>query len=121
MVISFHTARRYRGGHPRIYVAGVPASNLATPQTWGSGGLSVQLSAWEYFIAQFALAVPAAAGPATHVNVSYYQGFTNTTFPSGRIRPVPKLRSGGPIQDFITGYSVNPKVASQRRRNLQNA
>jgi hypothetical protein len=62
---------------------------------------------------------PTALTPAFQVNVSYFSGFTNVTFPSGRIRPVPKLRSV-PLVDTVTSWSTNPNVASQRRRNLQS-
>src|SRR5579859_3052731 len=33
VIVSESIYRRYRGGHPRQYLAGLPASNLQTPQT----------------------------------------------------------------------------------------
>ena len=53
------------------------------------------------------------------VNVSYYEGFEVVTdLRTGRSRDVPQLRPGGPAVDKITGFSINPKLGSQRRRNL---
>jgi hypothetical protein len=121
LVVKFHTARRYRGGHPRIYVPGMGISDLATPQSWNSTTISTLLSEWNYFIGGLASGTYGAMNTLKHVNVSYFQGFTNVTYPSGRTRPVPKLRVAGPIVDNITSLAINPKVASQRRRNLQAA
>lgn len=33
-VISWRVRARYRGGHPRTYLPGIPASKLATPRRW---------------------------------------------------------------------------------------
>jgi hypothetical protein len=119
MVISFKTARRYRGGHPRIYIPGIPSAMLQTAQTWFATSMASMLSAFATYASAVETNLPSAGGTATQVNVSYFQGFTNVTFPSGRIRPVPKLRSAGPVVDLIVNAFVNPNVASQRRRNQQ--
>ncbi len=53
------------------------------------------------------------------VNVSYYEGFKVVTDPlTGRSRNVSQLRPEGPAVDRITSFSINPKLGSQRRRNL---
>lgn len=119
LVISFEIGRRYRGGKPRIYLPGIPLANLNTSQTWAPSTLTNFLNAYNVWAAAVVAGAPVAVGTPVPVNVSYFQGFTNVTFPSGRIRPVPKLRSGGPITDIISAGRVNPNVASQRRRNLQ--
>ncbi|MGO9750265.1 MAG: hypothetical protein ACLP8S_05560 [Solirubrobacteraceae bacterium] len=55
------------------------------------------------------------------VNVSYYEGFQVVTDPlTGRSRNVSQLRSEGPVVDRITGFSINPKLGSQRGRNLHS-
>ena len=117
-VISFRTARRYRGGHPRIYLGGLPAGNLTNADSWSTAALSAYLGQYTALTAGIGSDCPGGESPASQVNVSYYHGFTNVTFPSGRTRPVPTLRST-PIREAITGISVNPKTASQRRRNQQ--
>jgi hypothetical protein len=120
-VISFKIARRYRGGHPRMYIGGRTIDTLLTSQTFQPGELTAVHDAWTATIDGCRSAAPSAVGLAFHTNVSYYQGFHNVTYPSGRVRPVPTLRTGGPLVDQVTGYAVNPKVASQRRRNLQSS
>lgn len=120
MVIRFKVNRRYRGGHPRFYLSGLANGGLATPETWIAANLATVQTDWSNFISGCIASPPAAVGTLAHVNVSYFQGFTNKTFPSGRTRPVPNLRPGGPVVDLVVSYSVNPNVASQRRRNQQS-
>lgn len=120
LVISQKIARRYRGGHPRQYLGGFSQPNLSTPQTWEPGILSGFPAFYTAFRAAVAAGCPVGLQPAVDVSVSYYHGFTIFTPPSGRSRPVPTLRAV-PIVDVISEFTMNPKVASQRRRNLQSA
>lgn len=119
LIVKFKINRRYRGGHPRFYEMGVPPVNLATAQTWTAGTISSAATNFAAFIAACVLAPPASIGTLTHSNVSYFSGFTNKTFPSGRVHPVPTVRVT-PVVDPIVSYSVNGKVGSQRRRDLQS-
>lgn len=118
VVVEFKITRRYRGGKPRVYLSGPSSGNMASPQSWSAAYLNTMLTDWNAFIAAAVLSPPAAVGTLTHVNVSFIQGFHNVTSSSGRTRPQGTLR-GTPIVDIITGYQINPKAASQRRRNLQ--
>lgn len=120
MVIKFRTARRYRGGHPRFYLAGQVASNLVGTDTWSGGAAAAILAAWQAFIAGCIATPPAAVGTLSHVNVSYFSGFTVVAPAGRRARNVPTLRAGGPVVDPIISYAVNTSVASQRRRNRQS-
>jgi hypothetical protein len=119
VVVKFKINRRYRGGHPRWYLVPVASGFTQNGNQLNASGISTYLSTWGAFIAQGLLAPPAAMGTVTHVNVSYFTGFTNKTFPSGRIRPVPVVRAT-PLVDQVQSYSINPKLGSQRRRNLQS-
>lgn len=120
--ISNLIARRYRGGHPRTYLAGKPASALLDEQTWLAASVNSWVSDWSTFVAGMAGtysgigATYTVVGP---VSVSYFAGFTNVLYPSGRYHAVPNRR-GTPIVDSIFGFRGNHKVASQRRRNLQS-
>jgi hypothetical protein len=119
-VVSHHIARRYRGGHPRTYLAGGPVSALNDPQTWGSvfiGSIQSDFGTWT---GNVVAAGWAGAGTLAFVNVSYYFGFTNHTYPSGRVRPIPTPRLT-PLVDLVSGFTVNHKLGSQRRRNLQSS
>jgi hypothetical protein len=53
------------------------------------------------------------------VNISDYAGF-NTVGPDleGRFKYPPKLRSVAIAPDVFTGITINPRIGSQRRRNL---
>jgi hypothetical protein len=119
LVIKFRIARRYRGGHPRLYFPGVSTGNLATDETWDPTYASGTVTAWAAFITACELSPPAGVGAMTHVNVSYFLGFTPLRFPSGRYHNVPTLR-GTPVQDAVIAYGYNSHVASQRRRNQTN-
>lgn len=121
LVISQRIQRRYRGGHPRVYIAGMTSAALNTSQAWTAATVANVQAAWVNFITGVIAGAPAGWGGIQQVNVSYWQGFTNHTYPSGRVRAIPNPRPGGPITDPIIDYVVNPKVASQRRRNLQSA
>lgn len=120
-IIKFKVARRYRGGHPRIYLPAGVGTDTATAQQWTSTFTSLLLTNWQAFITACVAGPPASFGTLSHVNVSYFAGFTNKTFPSGRIRPVASLRVGVPVVDTVVSYSINPNFGSQRRRNLQSA
>jgi hypothetical protein len=120
MVIREHIERRYRGGHPRQYIAGLTANEQHDAQSWDPSSVAAIHTDYVNFRTACAAGCPSGAQPAVDVNVSYYSGFTNHTYPSGRVRPVPTLR-GAPVIDVIAAFSVNPKIASQRRRTLQSS
>jgi len=62
---------------------------------------------------------PPPVRAASQVNVSYYEGFKVVTDPrTGRSRNVSLVRPEGTAIDAITGFSSNPKLGSQRLRNL---
>jgi hypothetical protein len=118
-IIKFKIARRYRGGHPRFYLTGRDISQFSVTDTFTAGFISSLASGFQAWITAIETAPPAAVGTLVHVNVSYFLGFTNKTFPSGRVHPVPTLR-GTPVVDTVLSYSVNPKPGSQRRRTQQS-
>lgn len=115
LIIKKKIARRYRGGHPKFYLPGQRVANVTADQ-FAAGFLTTMLTAYGNFISDVLTGVPVAAAPAFEVNVSYFSGFHNVTFPSGRQRAVPTPR-GTPVVDLVLAHSANPTVASQRRRN----
>lgn len=120
MIVKFKIARRYRGGHPRFYLPGRVTADLSTTTTWAGASATSLATAFAAFIAACVTTPPTNLGTMAHVNVSYFTGFTNKTFPSGRTRAVPNPRAT-PLVDPITSYSVNTQVGSQRRRSQQSA
>ena len=119
MVVSLKIARRYKGGKPRIYLAGFPTSDQATVQTWTGGAITAAQTAVLGLDAALEGYGGATMGAIDMVSVSYFSGFTVVTNPvTLRAKNVPKLRVGGPVVDLVTGISPNLHIGSQRRRNL---
>lgn len=114
-LVNYTVARRYRGGKPRNYLPCGVFSDEATPQTWQSSFITSLTTNWGNFLSYIVANPPSGVSTMQHVNVSYYSGFTVFTTPSGRAKNIPTLRPS-PLVDSITGFVVNPKFGSQRRR-----
>jgi hypothetical protein len=118
-LINFKVARRYRGGKPRIYFPFFVSADLTDRLTWSEDAIGQATACWSAFMSEVIDSAPLRVGPVEQVNISFYEGFTVVTDArTGRSRNVSQLRPGGPIIDVITGFSINPKLGSQRRRNL---
>jgi hypothetical protein len=115
LIVSEEFFRRYRGGHPRKYWPGGAAAHLQTGGSWTSAFTTGWAINWGNFVtAQESIAITGGT-MGNFVNVSYFSGFTNHTYPSGRVRPIPNLRVT-PLIDDITSFIIQPDVGSQRRR-----
>lgn len=115
MNVEYGIARRYRGGKPRSYFPFGVLGDLQTDATWTSSFVtSVNTGVAAFYTAVQAISV-GAVGALAHVNLSYYQSFTNIENSSGRMRAVPKYRSVA-LLDTITGYSAKVVLGSQKRR-----
>jgi hypothetical protein len=116
--VRFLIARRYRGGKPKVYLSAGEAADVVAGNLWSGAMVTATATGWQAFMSAILPTPWTGAGTVSHVNVSYYNGFTVVTNPvTGRARNVPTLR-GTPLVDTITGYSVDPQMGSQRRRNL---
>jgi hypothetical protein len=122
MVISKKVARRFRGGHGRLYLCGLNEGTLLTAQTFQPAAInSVNAAFAALDTAIKGASYSAWTGPVGCV-ARYFQGFTVVTNPiTHRARNVPNPIPGGPTTDLILSYSASSKVASQRRRNLQSS
>jgi hypothetical protein len=119
-IMKFIVARRYRGGHSKMYTAGRVDEQLHDEQTWDAANAGQWQTDWVTFNSHIVSSFPAGFGAVVQVNVSYFQGFHLVTPPSGRTRAVPTLRVA-PVVDPIIDFASNLHVASQRRRNLQSS
>lgn len=120
LLVNFQLGRRYRGGKPRNYTPFGVAADLSDPQTWSTGLTSATVTAWNSYIGNLLLQPIGSGVIDAQVNVSYYEGFTSVQNPlTLRWRNIPKLRTGGPMVNEITDFSVSSRLASQRRRNLR--
>ena len=101
MMVDLTIARRYRGGHPRIYFPPPALGDLATPSTWSTTQIADLTGAMESY---FSTASGPTSGSTTllyPVNVSY------------RSANAPRIT---PVVDQLTGFVVSGLVRSQRRR-----
>jgi hypothetical protein len=113
-------ARRYRGGKPRIYLPAGVTTDLGSPQSWTTGFKTACDSAIAAYIAWHLANPPAPVSGYTHVNVSRFHGYNPpTTLPSGKVKQTSAYRTP-PLIDLVTSVTLNPKVGSQRRRNLHS-
>lgn len=110
VMVLFHIAARYRGGHPRTYFPPSTASNLTTTEDQWTGGLTSEFATG---MANVIDAAVAALPGVTHVVPRYTYTYTDnpskhkyTHTRSGVISPVP----------IVSSYSTSAIVRSQRRR-----
>lgn len=115
--VNAKIARRYRGGRPRTYVRAGTTNSLATDSTneWSSTFQSSFLTAWTAFISYVSGRSYASFSATAQANISWYNGNTVFTTPTGRARNIPVKRAT-PVVDAITGWAIAPKLGSQRRR-----
>jgi hypothetical protein len=120
MGVEYTIGRRYRGGKPRIYLVAGDAADVAHPGQWSPGFVAEAQAAFPAFMTQVTGFAVGSIGSLTHVNLSYYKGFTNITTSSGRERAVPKYRDTA-LHDPVTGYQAKTEVQSQRRRRTSTS
>lgn len=116
-VIGYEINRRYRGGKPRSYLPGFAAGWLSNPNAWNPAQVATPFADWVTFLASCAVTPGGTAiGTITQSNISYYEGFVNHTYPSGRTKAIPQPRAT-PLVDTIIAARYNIAPGSQRRRN----
>lgn len=113
--IEFDIARRYRGGKPRIYLPPPSSGVQASASKWSNSFVTSLNNGFSAFQTEIAALSVGAMGTLSHVNVSYYQGYTNVEIPGSRAYAQPKYRTTA-LVDTITGYSAKAEISSQRRR-----
>lgn len=105
--VSKKVARRYRGGHPRLYLPGVPSTYSADGRSIVGGSLTAlnaNVAAWR---TQINAITTASTGALTLANVGYY--YTPVPHQPPVLRP-------SPIVEAVVSCSVNSRLDSQRRR-----
>jgi hypothetical protein len=116
VVQSYEIGRRYRGGHPRGYWRAGVIADIAAGKQWTGAFVSAFQTGVDAFFTAALAAGWSGAGTLTHVNVSYYSGFTVITNPiTHRARNVPTLRVA-PLIDQVTSTITRTSLGTQRRR-----
>jgi hypothetical protein len=118
--IAFHSDRRFRGGHPKTFAPFGTATDYAgsSEAEWDGSLVDAVTTGWGNFIA----AVLATSGLSTTlagwIYPSFYSGYNTVgPFPDGKFKYPPKPRAVAAVYG-ITGFTVNSKYGSQRRRRL---
>lgn len=114
--VEFDITRRYRGGKPRMFLPAPDGTALASQDKWSQAFIGTVNAEVAGFFSDIEALNVGSVGALEHVNLSYYQGFTNVTNSSGRTRAAPKYRSPVALVDKVTGYACKAVVGSQRRR-----
>ena len=117
MLTSLKVARRYRGGHPRIYWPFGTALDVNDPQTWKTEFQDDYNSVMPAFFTAVKALIWAGAVIVDVVNVSWYSGFHLFTGPTGRVHNIPSLRLA-PIVDIVSDILFQVGIAEIRKRNL---
>jgi len=120
VLAHYSIGRRYRGGKPRSYLPWGVSDDLSSRQTWGGAAVTSFTTTWAAILNAVPAAGPIGAAALVSQCVVSYYGPPNRTITgsTGRVRTVSTTRAV-PIVDLISGFTISPKVASQRRRNLQ--
>jgi hypothetical protein len=100
-------ARRYRGGHPRIYLPGMCVADALDQRNWTGTLVSTNQGALNSWLASLNAAAPAGLGAVHMTNVSYW--FTPTAHLPPVLRPTPVI-------DPVVSFRADSRIDSQRRR-----
>lgn len=115
-LLNFTINRRYRGGKPRTYNPWGTETDLDTPQTWASAFIAAAHAGWTTWVNAINGLASGGTILGDQVNVSYYEDFASYQNPvTKRWKNVPTPRTTA-VTDTVTGYALNPRLGSQRRR-----
>lgn len=115
LVMSFQINRRYRGGHPRQYIAGLTPAELQDEDHWTTATINNWEAAYTLFqqtVSQFSSGVTTAT---QIVSLSYVAGHTWEQDTRGNWHKMPIYRPS-PLVDVVNGYIAQPLVGTIRRR-----
>lgn len=116
---SHEVLRRFRGGHGRTYWPFGTVTDLFDEQKWDSAFIAACASD----LGAFHTAAPTLGWTGTSLSqalISYYEGFTPFKGTTGRYRNISNVRSA-PVVDAVVNHTIQPGLASQRRRLLRLA
>ncbi len=94
-----------------MYFPPATESGQNNDSTWSSSLITAVNSAFSSFFTAIEALSIGSMGTLAHVNLSYYQGFTNITNSSGRERAVPTYRAVAKT-DPVVGYAMKAVIGS---------
>jgi len=101
LVVSFKISRRYRGGHPRMYLTGQNGTNTTSATQWTGAWATTATAAFEAWRTAINALTYASLGTIRLVNLSYYSG---------------KVLRASPWPDDVNSCIVHGRVDTMRRR-----
>lgn len=101
MLVNFGITRRYRGGHPRMYLPALGRNALATPSTWSTAAVSAATTVISAMLADMVSHTFGSIVTTGFVCVSYIDA------------GAPRV---DPLVEPITAGVVSGLMATQRRR-----
>jgi hypothetical protein len=114
---SQEVLRRYRGGHPRTYWPFGSDDDLADANTWFAAFVNTVHAALVAHFTDWSTDLVPGLVSVVNVNISYYEGFTVFTGPTGRMSNRNKPRPI-PVIDLIVSTIVRESIAAITRRIL---
>ena len=101
VIQNMKIARRYRGGHPRVYWPWGNSGDTSAPQQWSSSFVGLCQTGINAYVAALQAYTSTALNAPQLSNVSYYH--------SGSLRTTP-------VVDPVLSSVINPIPGTQRRR-----
>jgi hypothetical protein len=101
VLVSYPSSFRYRGGHPRTYLPPPPVASLLNPSQLTTGAVTSFGTGWAAILADLIGSSSAGTTLTQQCAVSYFSGNVARTTPV--VMP-------------ISSYTVQQRLASQRRR-----
>jgi len=117
VVAHYAIARRYRGGKPRGYWPFGDSGELASRVAWSASFVASCQTDLTAFFNGLAGKTHGSTNFGNHINVSFYEGFTNSPPDpvTNRVRAIPTPRVP-PLKDVITSVTCSTRPGTQRRR-----
>lgn len=115
MVMRFQINRRYRGGHPRQYISGLPNADLEDEDHWSAATINNWDAGYTLFMAGVVNYVGTNVAGTQIVNVSYVSGHTWAQDQHSNWHKIPTYRAS-PQVDLVQGFVANGLIGTMRRR-----
>lgn len=115
-IMSAKVPLRYRGGHSRVYIPGIQATEQSDANSWSVAAQGVLNTAWTGMLSDLASSPPIGVGSLTQVTVRFISSDKRDFNPPPATLPA---LLEPPMVLAINSWAPNPQLGSQRRRNQQ--
>jgi hypothetical protein len=116
MVVSRHISRRYRGGHPRIYLPIGVSGDVQTQDSWTQAFVTQSQQAWANLVSDVRTGIPAIGGNQVSEVIPAY---TYTLVDDPIHHKWHRTRTGLLNTFIVQSYEARQTFGTQRRRLVQ--